>query len=314
MRAPLLVLLVAVAMTQIACTGCGEYNPQGKRVADTAPPTLRRPVNIIGSPGSELGQFAEPRGFTFADDGSLWIADFRNYRVQVLSPDFSGARAFGEMGNQNGEFNDPAGIALAPNGDVVVCDTWNNRVQVFTRDGVHRFTLAGMVAPRDAVVAENGEIFVTDSGNCKVRVYGPDGAPLREWGECGPNLGQMLEPVGIDFDQEGNVCVADNDNARIQIFDRQGRPLRTIPVSGWVKKGWREPYLAHVGDGTFVVTVPEMHKVLHLDSDGEVLANFGGQGGEPGQFQFPTGVDIGPDGKVYVMDTWNHRIQVFDLS
>jgi len=45
----------------------------------------------------------------------------------------------------------------------------------------------------------------------------------------------------------------------------------------------------------------------------EELGIFGGTGSAPGLFKNPTGIDIGEDGRVYVCDRGNHRIQVFNL-
>lgn len=295
------------------CTGCGEYVPQGQRAVDANKPTVMQPVRVIGVEGSAPGQLREPRDLTFDQRGFLHIADFRNYRVQIWDRDLNPVASWGEMGNRDGEFNDPSGIAVSPNGDIVVCDTWNHRVQVFSSEGQHRFTLGGMVAPHAAIVGQDGAIYVADSGKCKIRVFDPDGQPLREWGECGPQRGQMLEPVGLIFGPDGNLWVADNDNSRIQIFSPDGAYVNEIPVVGWVKEGWREPYMALLPDETVVLTVPELHKVLRINASGEVLDNFGGEGHEPGQFRHPTGVAVGPESLVYVIDTWNHRIQVFDL-
>ena len=42
------------------------------------------------------------------------------------------------------------------------------------------------------------------------------------------------------------------------------------------------------------------------------LRQFGSQGAAPGQFNFPRNLAVAPDGRLYVADTGNHRIQVFD--
>jgi uncharacterized protein (TIGR03663 family) len=44
------------------------------------------------------------------------------------------------------------------------------------------------------------------------------------------------------------------------------------------------------------------------------VATFGAQGKNPGQFTDPRNVAVGPDGRVYVVDTGNDRIQMFDAN
>jgi DNA-binding beta-propeller fold protein YncE len=59
------------------------------------------------------------------------------------------------------------------------------------------------------------------------------------------------------------------------------------------------------------------HRIQHLSLDGKVLQVWGtfadvSRGDAPGgTFNEPWGVAVGPDGSVYVSDTWNYRIQKF---
>jgi tripartite motif-containing protein 71 len=49
-------------------------------------------------------------------------------------------------------------------------------------------------------------------------------------------------------------------------------------------------------------------------SNGAVLARWGGAGAGPGQFVEPVGLAADPSGRIYVADTGNHRVQVFDAE
>ncbi len=100
---------------------------------------------------------------------------------------------------------------------------------------------------------------------------------VANWGSVGTGPGQFNHPRGIAVGPEGLVYVADSDNHRIQVFDAQGTFLRQ----------WGSQCNLETGHGC---QTPE----------------------GDGQFQEPWGLDVGPDGRVYVADTWNHRIQVFD--
>lgn len=75
--------------------------------------------------------------------------------------------------------------------------------------------------------------------------------------------------------------------------------------------------IATAPDGSLFVADSRNHRVVHLDAQGLFLNAWGSYGnvldGEVpgGMFNEPWGVAVGPDGLVYVADTWNHRIQVF---
>ena len=49
-----------------------------------------------------------------------------------------------------------------------------------------------------------------------------------------------------------------------------------------------------------------------FDKDGKFINKFGSKGSNDGQFSRPEDLAIDPQGKVFVADTGNSRIQVFD--
>jgi sugar lactone lactonase YvrE len=52
-------------------------------------------------------------------------------------------------------------------------------------------------------------------------------------------------------------------------------------------------------------------RIVVFDENGQGLSNIGGSGFEPGLLDEPVGLALGPDGTVYVADTWNQRVQAF---
>jgi DNA-binding beta-propeller fold protein YncE len=97
---------------------------------------------VFGSAGTAPGQFQRPRGIAVAPDGSLYIADTGNHRIQHLSVDGKVLAVWGQFGDlaqgeaaaPPGTFNAPWDVAVGPDGSVYVADTWNQRIQVFAPD------------------------------------------------------------------------------------------------------------------------------------------------------------------------------------
>jgi len=72
--------------------------------------------------------------------------------------------------------------------------------------------------------------------------------------------------------------------------------------------------LAFAPDGTRFVIDRKANRVFHQDATGQLITSFGGAGSQPGRFNDAWGIAVDDEQNVYVADTFNHRIQKFDLA
>jgi DNA-binding beta-propeller fold protein YncE len=288
---------------------------------------------IYGSAGDQLGQFQRPRDIAAAQDGSLYVVDTDNSRIQHLSAQGEVLQAWGTFADATkgdapgGSFNQPWGIAVGPDGSVYVADTWNHRIQKFTPQGefVRMWGYFGQAerpegfwGPRDIAVDSAGRVFITDTGNKRVVVFTGDGEFVTQFGSAGMDPGQFDEPVGIAVDQAGLVYVADTWNQRIQVFqaDDQGQytPLRSWDLQAWYGQSLEnKPYLTVDTQGNLFVSDPEGYRILQFTLLGEPVRSWGDFGSESDHFAMPVGVTVDPQGDVWVVDSANNRIMRFIL-
>ena len=120
----------------------------------------------------------------------------------------------------------------------------------------------------------------------------------------------FIAPVGVAVDAADNIYVSDAGRAKVYKFNKKGK-RKVVLENG--KDGitfLRPTGIAVDGtDGTIYVADTWAHKVLVFDAKGNLLREIGERGVEPGQFNYPTSVALGPEG-VYVVDTMNFRLQV----
>jgi len=236
-----------------------EVDPYASKMIDL------QPEKVIGQSGTEEGQFNAPRAMAMGLDGSIYIADSRNNRIQHIASNGTVFQVWGTYSNilkgdaPPGTFNEPWGIAVGLDGSVYVADTWNYRIQKFTSNGlfVTMWNSYGdpnqptsFYGPRGIAVNKLGQVLVTDTGNDRVVIFDSAGKYLGQFGEKGFDLGQFDEPVGLAIDKEGNLFVADTWNQRIQVFAADKVGIGYSPIYSWDVKAWsgqsveNKPFLA----------------------------------------------------------------------
>ena len=92
-------------------------------------PTNGKKIRSFGQRGSGQVQFDGPHGIAVTPDGRIIVAEFNNYRLQVLTAEGAFIATVGSEGSQPLQFYSPWDVAVDHNGKVFVTENGNYRVQ-----------------------------------------------------------------------------------------------------------------------------------------------------------------------------------------
>lgn len=109
-----------------------------------------RLLRRLGRRGSGEGEFNLPADAAMGPDGTLWVLDAGNFRVQAFNAEGRFVRAFGSVGSGLGQLARPRGLAIDRDGLVYVADALLCNVQVFQPDGQLLLPLGSRAARGDA--------------------------------------------------------------------------------------------------------------------------------------------------------------------
>lgn len=128
---------------------------------------------------------------------------------------------------------------------------------------------------------------------------------------------EIAEPRGLALDAEGNLVMADSGNGRIAIYSPDGTFMREMG-NGQLSELWG--VAVSPVDGNIYAADTWNHRIVVFNPTGEVINTFGlngviADGTDSLQgFYGPRDVKIDLDGNIYVADTGNHRVRVYDQN
>jgi len=165
----------------------------------------------------------------------------------------------------------------------------------------------GLLSWPAGIACDGGELFVLDAGHGRVLVTDHQGRVKTSAGEPGHGSGQLHDPRAIAV-HAGEVLVADTGNDRLLLLRRDGSGLHFELRLG----SFAQPRgVAQLDDGSLVVADTQTDRLMRLDAADFSARPWGARGEAPGLFSRPTGLAVS-GGRVYSVDTENHRVQVFD--
>ena len=109
-------------------------------------------------------------------------------------------------------------------------------------------------------------------------------------------------PTGLQILKQ-NLVVSEEYSFTVSTYHESGKRTRSLEMGG--------EYAADIESEEYFVANAISHEIFKFNAKGLHHKRVGTQGREPGQFQNPGGMDF-YDGELFVTDSANHRIQVFD--
>ena len=199
-------------------------------------------------------------------------------------------------------FGQVSGVATGADGNILVLHRGAHPIMLF--DSAGRFVRAwgdglfsdgkvGGIAPADRVAGESSY----------TAVYGPAGCHA-----CGAH--------SVRVDPAGNIWVVDAPGHVVYKMDPQGRLLMELGakgVAGMSRNTFNLPTdvgFAPNGD-VYVSDGYGNARIVKYSAEGRYLLEWGTRGTGPGEFGLPHNVVVDAEGRVYVTDRDNQRVQVF---
>lgn len=144
---------------------------------------------VVGRRGREAGEFNLPAQVAIAPDGTVYVLDAGNFRVQAFSPDGRFLRMWGGPGRAYGDLARPRGLAVDGDGNVYVTDAAYRNFQVFNPEGQLLLPIGGsdlvdkpgqFAMPAGIAVDELGHVYIVDQVFAKIEVIRRLGARERD--------------------------------------------------------------------------------------------------------------------------------------
>ena len=287
---------------------CGQLltgNPKSVQVQ----PHQYHAVRSFGSQGNARGKFHAPRDIAIHEikesTAMIAVADANNKRVQLFSLDGTYSKQYDGNGPAAKKLNNPFSVAFNRAGEVTILDSYRH-IFCFTENGqsIKDISTNHLIKPGDMTIALDGRMLVCDLGDNKVKVLSADGTDLLQ-SFSDPNC--VVSPC-VALCHQNKFFVSYTSVPCVKVFNSKGEFLYDIGIEG-------PGTLCHpIG-----LAVDKFNHLIVCDSEGGNVQVFTLDGnfvnsikGQSVQLQQPWAVAVSNAGQVFITDTGNHCVHVFE--
>ncbi len=267
----------------------------------------------FGTGGMNDGEFWWPSSIAIDSKDRVYVADEALQSISVFTKQGDFLSRWGSEGTGDGLFNRPSNMVFDPEDNLYLTDSLNHRVQKFTPDGrfLSKFGEPGagpgqFNMPWGIALDRDGNVYVSDWRNDRVQKFDASGRFITYWGGSGEGAGQFNRPAGLSVDDEGNIYVADWANERVQALTPQGEMLTEFRGDS-VDSTWAKDYFLANPEEAAAREAADLEPVVdppaerHREESANIEKLLWG----------PTAVKLDAQGRIYIVDSCRHRLQVY---
>jgi ABC-type Fe3+ transport system permease subunit/DNA-binding beta-propeller fold protein YncE len=210
------------------------------------------------------------------------------HEAELESRIFRSVRVIGTRGAGPGQFNKPRSVVTDRAGNLYAVDM-TGRVQKYSADGEYllawQMPQTDLGRPKGLACDRQGNVVVLEPHYHRVNHFSTNGVLVGIWGTHGTNTGELSFPRAVAVNSRGEIWTSEYG-----LVERVQRFAVELPAVS--------PTTAST-NGTNRIPA-------------RLLLSVGSPGMDPGQFNRPEGLCVDAQDRLYVADSCNHRIQVFD--
>ena len=317
---PIVALIFALFLILLGSVGLLSSCSQPSSIPSPSPGAIGKKIFTVagtgtsgasGDNGSALSaQLDGPEGICFDTAGSLYIADYTNSKIRMVTPSgvittVAGDGASGYNGDNiaatTAALNRPSSVTVDPAGNLYIADSWNDRIR------------------------KAATLITTAAGTGSPSFYGDNGPAT---------AAAVAFPSGVYLDDAGDLYIADQSNNRVRIINALTGYIGTVAgngTAGTVANGGQAtatpvsaPYSVIVDtSGNIYISQPNSNVVRKVSPSGVIspyagtgAAGYSGDGAAAtsAELDYPTALALDSSGDLYIADSWNDVIREVNAS
>ena len=170
--------------------------------------------------------------------------------------------------------------------------------------------------PRAIAIDDNDELYIVDTTG-RIQVFSTEGEYLRGWKTPEAVDGR---PTGMQVDTlDSHLLVADTHYYQMLCYTLDGELLPDRIIGG--TRGTAGGEFSFITDAIrdskgnyYTGEYSEVDRIQKFSPDGEFMTQWGSTGGKPGEFVRPQSLAMDKNDHLWIADSCNHRIQIYDTG